>query len=195
VLQLVGPAFHKFHTRLVECDLSATNALQQTNAQNAAIFWGEIFEHLFPPMREHVAAVDNVRNLPVVQLRPVIRAQVRKQSVPQYSTTHSDDFSVTKNCDIDFMLANEADIPFDVDVAWVVRNQGEEASRVNDLGHTAKGLRKVTQHEITKYAGAQYMDCILTRNGQFWGMSSMKVTITDNETKKPTARPWYRKFS
>jgi hypothetical protein len=196
VLELIGPAFHTFHMRLVECDVSCGTALQNGDPQNAAIFWGEVFEHLFPPMRELVEAVDNVRNLPALarHARPTIRAQVYSRDPRNWLHNYVEDFSVTKNCDIDFSILNEGEIPADATITWVVRNQGSEAGRVNDYGHTVRGGRQLTQTEQTRYSGNQYMDCIVTRGGQFLSMSSIKVTITEKEYQKPKARPWYNRF-
>src|SRR6266853_6894204 len=123
-------------------------------------------------------------NLPALYLRPVLRADVYSRNPRQYLASYSDDFSVTKDCDLEYSIANDQDIPWDATVTWVVRNQGGEAGKVNDLGHTARGARRLQQHEVTKYAGSHYMDCIVTRNLDFLGMSSIRVTITDRAFKR-----------
>lgn len=194
VLQLDGEQFQLFRTRLHECNTACRQALERENPQEAAVSWGEVFEHLFPPMRERVEAVDNVANLPAIYLRPRLRAQVFSRNPRRYLAAYTDDFVVTKGCDIEFAITNEAEIPLDATVTWVVRNQGAEASKVNDFGHMARGVRRLAQEEITQYTGTHYMDCIVSRPGQFLGMSSIKVTISDNAYQRPPARPWYNRF-
>ncbi|MDD1679367.1 MAG: hypothetical protein LUO93_09340, partial [Methanomicrobiales archaeon] len=195
VLQLDEAQFNNFREKLADCANACNEAIQLSDPSMAAIRWGEVFEHLFPPMREHVPAVDHVGHLPAIYLRPMLSASVYTRGPSKLLLgRHTDDFTVLKNCDIIFSVTNPEDIPFDATVKWVVRNQGQEAEMVNDLGHLKSGPRKLEQTEQAKYAGDQYMDCIVTQNGSFLGMNSIKVSIIDREFQKPRNRPWYARF-
>ena len=144
-------------------------------------------------MRECLPSVDNISQLPALYLRPSLRAEVHSRNPRRFLAAYTD-CAVTKECDLDFRITNEDAIPWDATVTWVVRNQGDEAARVNDLGHTQSGVRQLSKHEITRYAGPHYMDCIVARNGQFLGMASIKVNILDRAQQRPSSRPLYRRF-
>jgi hypothetical protein len=88
---------------------------------------------------------------------------------------------------------NPEDIPVDATIEWVVRNQGEEVAKVNDLGHIRSGVRTLRNDEKTAYKGSHYMDCIVRKNGFFVGMNSIMVTIKSTPfPKRNSPRRTYR---
>jgi hypothetical protein len=78
-------------------------------------------------------------------------------------------------------------------VEWMVRNEGEEAEGVNDLGHVAgQGL---SANETSAYKGIHYMDCIVKQYGLVVGKRRVPVEIQGlswprrNPARRP---PWVK---
>lgn len=86
-----------------------------------------------------------------------------------------------KDCSLHFSVTNPEAIPPDATIEWMVRNEGDEAERINDLGHyVGRGIqRPLSASAPTAYRGTHYMDCIIRRWGQIIGGRRVPVTVQD----------------
>lgn len=76
----------------------------------------------------------------------------------------------------------------------MVRNDGEEAEGVNDLGHVAG--RGLTATETSAYRGTHYMDCVVKQFGRVLGRRRMAVEIQGMALprRNPAKRPAWVKL-
>jgi hypothetical protein len=74
---------------------------------------------------------------------------------------------------------------------WMVRNEGDEAEDVNDLGHRA-GFGP-TAEERSAYNGTHYMDCTAVLGHRIVGIRRVKVAISGERAarRNPAKRPAY----
>ncbi len=82
---------------------------------------------------------------------------------------------IPKDCDITFTLANRAQLPAGAHIRWTVRNRGEEAGRLNDMGHIAGIDVSVTRHSA--YNGDHAMDLTVYLGNQVIGRRRIWVRI------------------
>lgn len=164
----------------------------QTNSQKF-IHWSEIFEYIFPPAREYDwLSEDGRAALPAMTRPPKIRIVHRLKSNQIHRTTVSEDITAYKGEKLEFVIQNRDDYPTSASCAWIVRNQGESALTINDVGHITEGNISETQDENCEYDGVHYMECIITDNRVVLGANSIKVKI--NGYPRPLRTPPRRKI-
>jgi len=165
-----------FANRLEQFVAVAEAAQAASDEMTACASWSVAFEFLFPlPEPEIVERV--AKSLPVPILLPEIEVHAVSRSNPnvRYSGTNSIG-PIVKDCDLTFKVANADHFLPGTEFSWMVRNNGEEAEDVNDLGHASgKG---VEMHETSAYNGVHYMDCVATRNGRLTSVRRVKVAIS-----------------
>jgi hypothetical protein len=186
--------YNAFVERLNEFRGIAITASAENNVGAAAAMWGSAFEQFFPiPQQEQLAkaliegsvgkSIAYNSSLPaVVQPDVHVRATSKINSRFQYSGMNKIG-PIPKECDIFFDLVNRNELPGDAEVEWMVRNEGDEAETVNDLGHRAgHGL---TAKESSAYVGTHYMDCSIKRGQRILGMKRIPVVIDNRRTPRP----------
>lgn len=140
----------------------ADRALVADTAASGASVWSEAFKHFFPaPASETITSVDTTA-LSTVLFVPKVRVKATSKTNSGFTRQDIDKLGpIPRDCDIEFVLLNHSDLPDNSHVQWIVRNEGEEAEIVNDLGHHA-GINDRIARENSAYNGSHYMDVIVT---------------------------------
>ena len=89
-------------------------------------------------------------------------------------------------------IDNKVDYSQTAEVHWIVRNQDEEAKRVNDLGHTSVLSISDERYEGCSYSGTHYMECLVLDKNNIKGMGAVKVRITG--FPRPLRNPPRKKY-
>ena len=96
----------------------------------------------------------------------VVRPEVSVRAVARQNRLHHWEGMnkigpIPKDCDIHFEVTNPWVLPIGAEIEWMVRNEGDEAEFVNDLGHKPAG--DLRAKELSAYNGRHYMDCVVKR--------------------------------
>lgn len=153
---------HHFLAALDTLVNTADRALAADTAVSSASIWAEVFKHFFPaPATETIVGADTTA-LSQVLFVPRVQVTATSKTNSGFSRQDIDKLGpIPRNCDIEFVLLNHSDLPDNAHVLWIVRNEGEEAEIVNDLGHHA-GTNNRIARENSAYNGSHYMDVIVT---------------------------------
>lgn len=84
---------------------------------------------------------------------------------------------IPKDCDIRFVLVNASSLPAGAILDWTVRNQGQEAEDLNDLGHRSGNETEVKENSA--YRGTHYMDLAVRLAGAIIGRRRVPVKVTN----------------
>ena len=187
-------AFEGFLEKLREFLDLAEVALAYEDLISAADKWSEAFQHFFPmPEVEDVQKTAGT-GLPVRSITPEIHVRaVAKNNSHRHWNAMNKIGPIPKECYITFYITNQAQIPNNAVVNWMIRNEGEEAETTNDLGHRAGTGLRATEHSA--YKGTHYMDCAVRQYGAVVGMRRVPVTISGATMprRNPARRPaWVR---
>ncbi len=167
-----------FIVKLGILSLSANRAIQSPTDLDAATIWQEIFSHFFPlPVDNNQSITQNA--LATVSFIPEIAIEASPFGNPSNIVTRGRNAisGVPKYCDIRFKLLNADSLPWDAQIQWMVRNEGQEAEFKNDLGHP--GGREVEAKEESAYVGTHYMDVVIKSSiGIIIGFRRIPVTIS-----------------
>lgn len=175
------------------CDV-AKEALDGDSLLEAADKWSAAFEHLFP-LPEEEEITEAAVQLAVRVIMPDIRVSaIARQNQHGIWEDTNRLGPIPKDCDITFEIINPNVLPENATIHWMVRNEGQEAENVNDLGHEA-GTGPVAQ-ERSAYKGTHYMDCIVKQHGRIIGVQRVPVNITGilMPRRNPARRPNYVKL-
>ena len=194
--RLDDDAFDAFLGKLREFRDIANAALECADVVSAADKWSEAFEHFFPmPDEEELKkAAEGAGRLPVRVVTPEVHVQAtaRSNRSRQWADTNKIG-PIPKDCDINYRITNPQDMPENAVIQWMVRNEGDEAEDINDLGH--KAGHGLTAQERSAYKGTHYMDCVIRQHGVIVGMRRIPVTISGMfmPRRNPANRPaWIR---
>ncbi|MBT0963617.1 CBASS cGAMP synthase [Denitromonas iodatirespirans] len=163
---------------------------------SAALVWSEAFSFLMPlPETDQVEIVDE-RSGRAVMVLPDIEVQVHGGNPKTVLATYRNEVpSVAKDCELTFRITNPHVVPEYATVEWTVRNEGEDADQVSDLGHRRAGLRMLTANEHTAYVGRHFMDCIVRLNGRVYSVRRVPVNIRNlSYPQRNPPRPAYTKL-
>jgi len=149
---------------------------------DAFLRWSVLFEHMFPPARAVLPKTDvtssglPMRTIPVT-IRTELWGSVRPGGPSCQKTTTIADVVATDGDKVVFRIENRADYPSTAQVVWLVRNQGDEAAFVNDLGHRRQGGLSDPESRDCKYGGDHYMECYVFNGHELLGAGATEVTI------------------
>ena len=154
-------------------------ALRAADRVEAAEIWSEAFGHFFPVSDEMIGEGAGVRAsaAQVVPIRfdPDIVVEATPKGSSRSFTGRNTIGPIPKNCDIAFRVVNPIELPRGATIRWVVRNEGEEAEGLNDLGHPAgHGL---VAEERSAYRGRHFMDATVWLDGRLIGRRRVPVVI------------------
>ena len=141
------------------------------------VLWNTIFEHMFPSFVDHISYVSDKTNLPAITIQPKIRVRHMDKLKMVQSNTTAAMVSAYKADKLYFSIDNANEYSPSSAVYWTVRNQGEEAKRINDLGHKANQTINEERYENCSYSGTHYMDCIIVDKGKILGVGSTIVNV------------------
>lgn len=155
---------------------TAASAVRDQDALIACSRWAVEFEHLFP--LPDVKQLDElVKTLPAVRTLPEVRVSAISRENPNLRYTGVNGIGpIPKNCSIKFEVINGVSMPSGTQFYWVVRNEGDEAEDLNDLGHT--GGIGLTAEERSAYKGSHFMDCTAVLGGRIVGLRRVHVKIS-----------------
>ena len=180
-----------FEDALATLDQIAASAIHCASEAEACSVWALAFEHLFPlPSEERLA--EEARNLPALRTIPEVSVRAKSRDNPRFTYQGSNRIGpIRKNCDIDFRVTNTNVMPQGTKYIWVVRNEGDEAEEVNDLGHAAG--QGPAAAERSAYNGTHYMDCTAVYGRSVIGIRRVKVTIRGEPAvrRNPIKKPNY----
>lgn len=164
---------------------AAEQAVDADSEVSACTLWSASFEHLFPlpdaqTLSEEARQLPALRTLPEVQ----VNAVSKDNSNLRYSGTNEIG-PIPKNCNISFRVSNADRMPYGTQFYWMVRNEGDEAEDINDLGH--KAGQGIEATESSAYNGTHYMDCTAVARGRIIGVRRVRVRI--NSAVAPKRNP------
>jgi hypothetical protein len=144
----------------------------------SAEIWAEAFGQFFPMPEDNneEVKVERARGALVIAFDP----QVEVLAVPRNNqhrgwTGLNEIPQIPKGCDITFRLRNADQLPRGATLRWTVRNRGDEAGSLNDLGHSAgDGIEIVEQ---SSYNGDHAMDLTVYLGSQIIGRRRIAIKI------------------
>ena len=127
---------------------------------------------------------------------PEIEIKVFTGDPARQIATHRNEVpGVAKGCSLTFSIVNPHVVPEFATVEWTVRNEGQEADQLSDLGHRRIGMRLLATNEHTAYVGRHFMDCVVRMNGQVYAARRVPVNIRDVQyVPRNPPRPAYTKI-
>ena len=173
-----------FLTRLAVLNDAAQAADAAEDEASAALAWEGAFSFLMPlPEADEVEIFESGTNRALMQV-PDIEVRVYDRRDGNLLKTHLNEVpSVAKGRWLVFELANKHVLPDFADISWTVRNDGEEADYIGDLGHFRRGINMQTASESTAYLGKHYMDCVIRLNGTIFAVRRVPVHIQPEQEK------------
>lgn len=186
----------KFMERLDKLCDAASSAQEAADEAGAALAWSESFSFLMPlPETDQVEVIEEGTSRAIVTV-PDINVAVYARSPRRFIGNYRNEVSnVSKDCDLEFSIANPHVVPDFASVEWTVRNEGVEADVIGDLGHRRAGIRMLNATEQTAYVGRHFMDCVVRCNGQVYAVRRVPVTVRDAKyPPRNTAKPAYTKL-
>lgn len=175
---------------------AAERAVDAADEAAAALAWSEPFSFLMPlPDVGAVEVQEETSGRAVMQI-PDVEITVYVGDSKQAHTSYENEVpSVGRDCWLVFRIKNPHIIPDYATVEWTVRNAGEEADGIGDLGHRQMGMRLLTVREHTAYIGRHFMDCVVRLNGQVYAVRRVPVHIKNIlRAERNPAKPAYTKF-
>lgn len=157
----------------------AERAIAAPAKGEAGEIWGEAFEHFFPlpDTEEGEAAVAQGTALIPIRFDPQIAVEARpKKQAGRVLRGENGIGPIPKGCTIKFVLVNASSLPPGAEVTWTVRNQGQDAEDINDLGH--RWSHRTEVEENSAYRGTQYMDVSVRLAGNLIGRRRVPVKIS-----------------
>lgn len=155
-------------------------ALAALSSAESAEIWSEAFAHFFPVPGDNEVLEELAKSSSRALVAPAFIPEVAVRAVTggilrqSYSGQNSIG-PIPKDCTVTFTLANAYALPTGAVVTWTVRNEGDEAEFVNDLGHVAGVGESVSRQSA--YTGVHHMDVSVKLNGRLIGRRRIPVDI------------------
>jgi hypothetical protein len=164
-----------FVDRLKQFSHVAAQAMEAEDELSACTMWSESFEYLFP-LPDAQALHEDARQLPALRTLPEVQVDaVAKNNANLRYSGRNEIGPIPKDCNISFRVINADRMPYGTQFYWMVRNEGDEAEDINDLGHKAGPGIESAEHSA--YNGTHYMDCTAIAGGQIIGVRRVRVRI------------------
>jgi hypothetical protein len=164
-------------------------ALACSDSLAAANYWTEIFAHFFPLPADSGGELKTGQSTALVIPKPMVKVVVKVtesgQPTRDIGTFDGDKLLVVfKGYSLWFLVANASVYPVHAEIKWIVRTSGGEAESVSDLGHISSSSLTVPNYETTKYAGLQFMDCLICVNSRVIAQQRTRVEIRNAHLPK-----------
>lgn len=182
---------NKAHALKNSCQFIADS----TDSFQQYVLWSATFEHMFPPFVERQEEVTKQTNLPAITIPPEINVRHLDKTKKLLSSKVTNSVRTFRDEELYFSIANTQNYSNNAEIHWIVRNQDEEARRLNDLGHTTVLSKDEVRYEGCSYNGTHYMECLVLDNGTIKGISAVKVKITgfSRPLRNPPRRQHFRR--
>jgi hypothetical protein len=162
------------------CNL-AKKAVAAGTEVEAADLWSKIYKHFFSLPETEIVTFSAVRKdsqiVPV--FKPIVFVEAKRKNHLFQKTNQWSGLNrigpIPAKCSITFKLMNVNELPYGARVEWTVRNEGNEAEGINDLGHPAG--TGYTATESSAYKGRHYMDCVVRQYNHVVAMRRIPVDI------------------
>ena len=168
-----------FVERLNELVGIAQRARLAADIGTAAEIWAEAFGQFFPMPEdnEDLATVQKAENaIALYRFDPLVRVQAVPRGNKHKRWEGMNGLPpIPKDCDITFTLTNASQLPLGATLRWTVRNRGDEAVRLNDLGHRAGTGLSITEHSA--YNGDHAMDLAVFLGDQVIGRRRILIKV------------------
>lgn len=194
--RITDEGWNDFFDSLRTLDASAQAAFSAVDEPTSALAWEEAFSYLMPlpETADEVEVEDNTGRALIVVPDIEIRVFARKGGALE--ATHRNHLpSVVVGKHLEFEILKPENLPKYSEITWTVRNDGDEAITLGDLGHSAKGIGLFSNSESTAYIGLHYMDCVIRANGIVFAVRRVSVAIDPKPVKRlPSPRKSYNKL-
>jgi hypothetical protein len=171
-------AWDAFLTRLAVLNDAAQTADAAEDEASAALAWEGAFSFLMPfPETDEVEVVESSSERALMQVPDIDIGVYDRKNGNLLATYRNEVPSVPKDRWLVFSIANRHVVPQYADISWTVRNDGEEADHIGDLGHIQRGISMHSAEEATAYLGKHYMDCVIRLNGTVFAVRRVPVYI------------------
>ena len=173
----------------------ATTAISLNSKIEAALKWCEAFGHFFFVPEQDVVTESASGSVIPFRVNPNIKVSAVSKTNPNHNWQGYNSIGpIPTDCTIDFQVTNTEAIPVNATIQWFVRNIGNEAEYVNDLGHFAGFGLSVSRNSA--YNGTHCMDCIIKHNNRIIGFTRVPVIIQGVAIarRNPLRRPNYTSF-
>jgi len=166
---------------------------KSTDSFQQYVLWSATFEHMFPPFIERADEVAKNTNLPAITTSPKVRVRHNYKGKKPFTNKVTDEISVFRDDELYFSIDNKQDYSETAEVHWIVRNQGVEAMRLNDLGHTTVLSVNGERHAGCSYGGTHYMECLILDQNNIKGIGAVKVRIIglSRQVRNPPRKKQY----
>ncbi|CAG2145545.1 CBASS cGAMP synthase [Cupriavidus plantarum] len=173
--------------------MEAGDAAQVAEDEASAAFaWATALSYLMPLPEADIVEVEGPAGNALMPI-PEIRIDVYDREGGNLQATYYNEIpSIERRRWLVFSIANPHVIPAYAHVEWTVRNCGEDADTIGDLGHSRGGIGMLESEESTQYIGKHFMDCVIRCNGTIHAVRRVQVNIRANPAKFAggTRRAW-----
>lgn len=177
-------AWDAFLTRLAVLNDAAQTADAAEDEASAALAWEGAFSFLMPfPETDEVEVVESSSERALMQVPDIDIGVYDRKGGNLLATYRNEVPSVPKDRWLVFNIANRHVVPQYADISWTVRNAGEEADYIGDLGHIQRGISMHSAEERTAYLGKHYMDCVIRLNGTVFAVRRVPVYIKPDQQR------------
>ncbi len=156
------------------------------DTSEAAVIWSEAFSYVFP-LPENLGVLAPSRNGVMVPTPDIVITMSPADSDVVERTYRGHVAHARIGELMTFEIVNPEVIPHGACVKWVVRNSGNDALSISDLGHAANDQGSFTQSERAAYRGRHFMDCEVWLNGGLRSVTRVPVNI-DRAVMPPRVR-------
>ncbi len=170
--------FGLFLTELGKLVDAGYRAMDADDEASAALAWSDALSYLMPlPEADEIEVIEGDTGKALMTI-PNIRIDITdRKSGKHVKTCHNEVESVPKDCDLKFTITNPEIIPPFSTIEWTVRNHGDEAQAIGDLGHRNVVAMGLEASERTAYFGKHFMDCVIRRDGFTWAVRRVPVNV------------------
>lgn len=169
-----------FLSRLQAFKDAADRANEALDEAAGALIWSEPFSYLMPlPDVQEVEVADDGAERALMVMPEISIQGYRKMPRELTHNFQNEVPAIAKGSELVFTITNRHVIPDYATIEWTVRNDGDEAGYIGDLGHRTIGVRQFSRTEGTSYIGLHYMDCIVRLNGQVYAVRRVPVRVID----------------
>lgn len=178
--RLNDPANRALVASLADLKDTAARARQAQDKGAAAENWAECFGQFFPMPEdndEKIAKAEGATNqIALYAFEPQVEVLATPKRNAHRTWSGLNDLpTIPKDCEIRFRLRNAGQLPVGASLRWTVRNRGDEAVRLNDLGHPAGNGVEIT--ERSAYNGDHAMDLTVNVGAQVVGRRRIWVRV------------------
>lgn len=159
---------------------------------DAAVIWQEVFKQFFPLPEVLEETSGTSKALTVVEFDPQVRIFAKETQNTNINRTYEGINKIgpiPKGCKISFKIINSSRIPLGATLEWMVRNEGEEAENINDLGHSDGSGIDITDRSA--YNGTHYMD-VVAKSPYGYPIGFRRIPVTILGIQIPPRNPIYK---